>query len=92
MTLPEAVDAHVDRRRARGAKFVTGAETLHLFRTRAGGGIDCNAVGEADVPGFLAGNGLLTESRADRCGALAGVPALRDQPRPCRPLAASRAR
>ena len=72
MTLLEAVDAYVDWRRAHGAKFVTGAETLHLFCKRVGGDIDCDAVREADVLGFLAGNGLLTKSRANRYGALAG--------------------
>ncbi len=72
MTLLEAVDAYVGWRRAHGAKFITGAEALHLFCKRVGGDIDCNAVREADVLGFLAGNGPLTKSRANRYGALAG--------------------
>ena len=72
MTLLEAIDAYIDWRRAHGAKFITSASTLHLFCKRVGGVIDCDAVKEEDVLGFLAGNGPLTKSRANRYGALAG--------------------
>ncbi len=72
MTLLEATDAYIDWQRAHGAKFIAGAEALHHFCRRVGGDIDCNAVREADVLGFLAGNGPLTKSRANRYGALAG--------------------
>ena len=46
MNLQESIDAYVDWRRAHGAKFVTGAESLHLFCKRVGGDIDCNAARE----------------------------------------------
>ena len=72
MTLLEAIDAYIDWRRAHGAKFITSAQVLHLFCTRVGDGLDCDAVREEDVLGFLAGNGPLTRSRANRYGALAG--------------------
>ena len=92
MTLLEAVDAYVGWRRAHGARFITSAWLLRRFCTHVGGDIDCGAVREEDVLGFLAGNGPLTRYRAGKRGTLAGVPALRDQPRPRRPVAASRAR
>ena len=72
MTLLETIDAYIDWRRAHGAKFNTSARILHRFCTRVGGDIDCDAVREEDVLGFLAGNGPLTRSRANRYGALAG--------------------
>ena len=72
MTLLEAIDAYIDWRRAHGAKFTTSALLLHQFCTRVGDDIDCDAVREEDVLGFLAGNGPLTRSRANKYGALAG--------------------
>ncbi len=72
MTLLEATDAYIDWQRTHGAKFITSARVLHQFCTRVGDDIDCDAVREADVLGFLAGNGPLTKSRANRYGALAG--------------------
>jgi len=72
MNLQESIDAYVDWRRAHGAKFVTGAEALHLFCKRVGGDIECNAVREADVLAFLAGNRPLTRYRAHKYSALVG--------------------
>ena len=72
MTLLDAIDAYVDWRRAHGARFIRSAYLLHQFCKHVGGDIDCGAVGEADVLGFLAGNGPLTKSRANRYGALVG--------------------
>ena len=72
MTLLETIDAYIDWRRTHGAKFITSARVLHQFCTRVGDDIDCDAVREADVLGFLAGKGPLTRSRANRYGALAG--------------------
>ena len=72
MTLLEAIDAYIDWRRAHGAKFITSALFLRQFCTHVGGDTDCDAVREADILGFLAGNGPLTKSRANRYGALAG--------------------
>ena len=72
MTLLEAIDAYIDWRRAHGAKFITSALILRQFCTHVGGDIDCDAVGKAEVLCFLAGNGPLTRSRANRYGALDG--------------------
>ena len=72
MTLRDAVDAYVDWRRTHGAKFIVSARMLHMFCRQVGCGIDCQAVGEADVRRFLAGNGPLTRYRANKYGALAG--------------------
>ena len=72
MTLLEAIDAYIGWRRAHGAKFISSALLLHQFCRHVGGDIDCDAVREMDVLGFLAGNGPLTRSRANKYGALAG--------------------
>ena len=72
MTLLEAIDSYVDWRRAHGARFITSAQVLHRFCTHVGGGIDCDAVREADVLGFLSGKGPLTRSRANKYSVLAG--------------------
>ena len=72
MNLLEAIDAYIDWRRAHGAKFIGSAWLLHQFCQHVGGDIDCSAVGEADVLGFLAGNGPLTRYRAYKYGTLAG--------------------
>ena len=100
MTLLEAIDAYIEWRRAHGAKFITSARVLHQFCKRVGDDIDCDAVREGDVLRFLAGNGPLTKSRANRYGALAGfwryaisrghaarspLPAPDDEPREPRP-------
>ena len=72
MILRDALDRYIAWRRAHGAKFVTSARLLHCFCKHVGGTIDCDAVGEAEVLSFLAGNGPLTRSRANKHGALAG--------------------
>ena len=72
MTLLEAIDAYIDWRRGHGARFITSAWLLHRFCTHVGGDIDCGAVREEDVLGFLAGNGPLTRYRARKYGTLAG--------------------
>ena len=99
MTLLETIDAYVDWRRTHGAKFIAGAVLLHQFCTQVGGDRDCDAVRKADVLCFLAGNGPLTRSRANKYGALAGfwryavsrgyaarspLPAPEEEPRPPR--------
>ena len=71
MILHDAIDRYVAWRRAHGAKFVTSAGLLDCFRKHVGGNIDCDAVGEAAALSFLAGNGPLTRSRANKYGALA---------------------
>ena len=72
MILRDAIDAYVAWRQAHGARFITSARLLHSFCRQVGGGIGCDAVGEADVLRFLAGNGPLTRYRANKYGALAG--------------------
>ncbi len=72
MTLLEATDAYIDWRRAHGAKFIGSAWLLHRFCKHVGGDIDCGAVGEEDVLGFLAGNGPLTRYRARKYGTMVG--------------------
>ena len=96
MTLRDSIERYIAWRRAHGAKFVTSAGLLHCFCKHVGGNLDCDAVGEAEVLSFLAGNGPLTRSRANKYGALAGfwryaisrgdatrspLPALDDEPR-----------
>ena len=72
MILRDAIDAYIAWRQAHGARFITSARLLHGFCKHVGGNIDCEAVGEAHVLGFLAGNGSLTRYRANKYGALAG--------------------
>ena len=72
MTLLEAIDAYIDWRRGHGARFITSARPLHQFCRHVGDNIDCDAVREEDVLGFLAGNGPLTSYRAVKYGVLAG--------------------
>ena len=97
----EAVEAYVDWRRAHGAKFIGSAWLLHRFCKHVGGDIDCGAVEEEDVLGFLAGNGPLTRYRARKYGTMVGfwryavsrdhatrspLPALDDEPRTPEPV------
>ena len=70
--LREAVDRYYEWRRAHRASFVTSGNILHLFRKYVGEGARCDAIGEADLLTFLAGEGPLTRYRANKCGALAG--------------------
>ena len=72
MMLRDAVERYVSWRRAHGAVFDSGAWMLHCFCRRVGGNVDCDAVREADVLAFLAGEGPLTRYRANKYGALAG--------------------
>ena len=69
MTLRNSIERYIAWRRAHGAKFVTSAGLLHCFCKHVGGNLDCDAVGdavgEAEVLSFLAGNGPLTRSRAN---------------------------
>lgn len=72
MTLQDAIERYIAWRRAHGAKFVTSAAMLHCFCKHVGAILDCDAVGEAQVLSYLAGNGSLTRYRANKYGALAG--------------------
>ena len=72
MILREAVDRYIEWQRAHGARFVTSGNTLHHFCKYVGEGTRCDAVGEADVLAFLAGESPLTRYRANKYGALAG--------------------
>ena len=72
MTLRDAIERYVAWRRAHGAKFVGSAGMLHGLCKHVGGNVDCDAVGEAEVLSFLAGNRPLTRYRANKYGALAG--------------------
>ncbi len=102
MILRDAINDYSAWRQAHGAKFHSSASVLHCFCKHVGGNIGCDAVAEADVLGFLAGNGSLTRYRANKYGALAGfyryaisrgyasrspLPARDDEPRRPRPTA-----
>ena len=63
MTLRDAIDRYIAWRRAHGARFDTGAHTLHCFSKHVGGNIDCGSVACADVLSFLSGNGRLRPGR-----------------------------
>ena len=71
-TLREAVDHYIEWQRLHGTKFVSGAYLLNSFCRGFDQQIKCDAVTEAQVRTFLAGDGPLTRSRATRHGALAG--------------------
>ena len=71
-TLREAIDYYIAWQRSHGAKFVSGAYLLNSFCRGFDQNTECDAVTEAQVRAFLAGNGPLTRSRATRYGALAG--------------------
>ncbi|MCY4320111.1 MAG: tyrosine-type recombinase/integrase [Alphaproteobacteria bacterium] len=70
--LRDAIDHYIAWQRSHGVKFVSGAYLLNSFCRRFHEDIECDAVIEAQVRAFLAGNGPLTRSRATRYGALAG--------------------
>ena len=72
MTLRDAVTDYIAWRRTHGAKLQSGGRLLHRFCEHVGGNISCDAVGEADVLGFLAGKGPLTAYRSVKYSALAG--------------------
>ncbi|MDE2892260.1 MAG: tyrosine-type recombinase/integrase [Chloroflexota bacterium] len=72
MIIRDAIDSYVAWRRAHGAKFDTSARILYRFGRHVGESTDCDSVADADVLGFLAGNGRLTRYRANKHGALAG--------------------
>ena len=100
MTLRDAIDSYVAWRRDHGAKFDSSARVLHRFGRHVGESVECGSVTDADVLGFLAGNGRLTRYRANKHGALNGfyryavsrglvarspLPAPEDEPRTPRP-------
>ena len=70
MILRDAIDAAW--RQAHGARFISSARVLHNFCRHVGENVGCDAVDEADVLDFLAGNGRLTRYRANKYGALTG--------------------
>ena len=72
MILRDAIESYVAWRRSHGAKFDTSARVLHGFGRHVGESVDCNSVTAADVLGFLAGDGRLTRTRANKHGALNG--------------------
>ena len=71
-TLREAIKHYVAWQRTHGTKFVSGAYLLNSFCRSLDEEIECDAVNDAQVRTFLAGNGPLTRSRATRYGVLAG--------------------
>ena len=66
MILLDAITDYIAWRQAHGAKFHSSAGVLHCFCKHVGGNTGCDAVVEADVLGFLAGNGSLTRYRANK--------------------------
>ena len=101
MILRDAIDSYVTWRRDHGAKFDSGAQLLDRFGRHVGESVDCESVTDADVLGFLAGNGRLTGYRANKHSALSGfyryaisrglvarspVPAPEDEPTKPRPV------
>jgi len=71
-TLRDAIDHYIAWQRSHGVKFVSGAYLLNSFCRDFHEDTECDAVIEAQVRAFLAGNGPLSRSRATRYGALAG--------------------
>ena len=73
MSLRDAINDYIAWRQAHGAKFDTSARRLRHLCKHLGEDIGCDAVSDADVLGYLAGNGALTRYRANKYGALAGL-------------------
>ena len=88
MILRDAIDRYIAWRQTHGARFDTSARLLHHFCKHVGGNVDCDAVAEADMLGFLAGNGTLTRLPANKYGALNGFYRYAISPRPRGPVAA----
>ena len=72
MTLRNAINQYIAWRQTHGAKFVSGASILNLFLKSSNPESDCDAVTNAQVQAFLAGNGRLTRHRANKYGTLLG--------------------
>lgn len=72
MILRDAIDNYVAWRRAHGARFITSARVLYQFCKWFPDNTYCDAVTGREVCRFLAGNGPLTRSRANKYGALTG--------------------
>ena len=63
---------YIEWRQSHGAKFGSVAVTLNIFVNSIGKDIGCDAVTNAQVCAFLAGNGPLTQYRARKYSALSG--------------------
>ena len=72
MILQDAIERYIAWRQAHGARFDTTGRLLHCFCKHVGERIDCDAVTEAHVLRFLAGNRPLTRYRANKYSALTG--------------------
>lgn len=72
MILRDAIDNYVAWRRDHGARFIASARLLRQFCGFLPHGTECHEVSGRGVRRFLAGNGPLTRSRANRYGALKG--------------------
>ena len=72
MMLGDAINQYIAWRKAHGAKFANGAFILHRFLKSVDTGSTCDAVTQAQVSAFLAGNGRLTRYRADKYSVLWG--------------------
>ena len=72
MILRDAIDRYIAWRQDHGARFDTTGHMLRCFCRHVGEHIRCDAVTEADVLGFLIGNGPLTRYRANKYSALTG--------------------
>ena len=72
MILQDAIERYIAWRQTHGARFDTTGRQLHCFGKHVGQRIDCDAVTEAHVLRFLAGNRPLTRYRANKYSALTG--------------------
>ena len=72
MMLQAVIEQYVAWRRARGARFQSGASVLRLYARSVGGDIECDAVRPDQASAFLAGTGPLTRTRAVKRSALNG--------------------
>lgn len=72
ITLRQAVENYIQWQRDHGAKFQSDAQRLQHFSKTMGDGIDCDGLRRDAVLAYLAGNGILTRTRAGRYGAVAG--------------------
>lgn len=72
MMLREVVEQYIAWRQAHGAKFKTGGRLLRLFLKNVDGNAHCDAVSQAQILAFLAGNGPLTRHRENKYCTLNG--------------------
>jgi len=72
MTLRDAIDENIGRRRVHGAKFRSSGHLLRQFARTVGDSVPSDGIADRQVLDFLAGDGPLTRTRSNKRAALAG--------------------